>query len=84
MVCYENLQVQDRRRIVFKERLSSTAACLTTASMGPTMVPQQLSTGTVAHLLGAIDPVLHAAVGGRIDLEIADLIGRGATAQNPE
>ena len=66
VVRYENLQVQDRRRIAFKERLSSTTACLTTAPTGPTQVPQQLFTGIVAHLFGAIDPVIHDAVGGRI------------------
>jgi len=60
------LPFDDRRRIAFQNRRSTTLACFTTTPSESTQVPQNLFTAAISLAIGAIDPTVAALKGKKI------------------
>jgi hypothetical protein len=53
---HQDLAINDRRKVAYKQRLTSTTGVLTSVPTKATQTPQHLFTGAVALVMGAIDP----------------------------
>jgi hypothetical protein len=63
---HKALDTEDRRRISFENRYSSTMAFVSTAPAKASQVPQALFAGAVALVAEALEPITQAALDSRI------------------